>query len=54
VQEQSNIESQNIKEETIDIEYHQDFLTLSKPKIEFHHASMQYFAIAMTALLVTT
>ena len=37
-----------------DIEYHQDFLTLSKPKIELYHALMQYFAIAMTALLVTT
>jgi hypothetical protein len=29
-------------------------LTLCKPKLEKHHALMQYFAIAMTALLITT
>lgn len=38
----------------MDVEYHQDFLTLSKPQMEEHQVMMQYFAIAMTALLVTT
>jgi hypothetical protein len=39
-EQQSNDESQIKKEEVIDIEYHQDFLTLSKPKLEVIHALM--------------
>jgi hypothetical protein len=45
---QSNIDN------NFDVEYNQDFLTLCKPNLEKHHALMQYFAIAMTALLITT
>jgi hypothetical protein len=44
VQQQKKEDSENQeeekKEEVTDIEYHQDFLTLSKPKIEVVHALM--------------
>jgi hypothetical protein len=36
------------------MEFHQDFLTMSKPRTEFHNVLMQYFIISVTALLVTT
>jgi hypothetical protein len=39
---------------TSDIEFHHDFLTMSKPRTEIHNVMMQYFIISVTALLVTT
>ncbi len=36
------------------MEFHHDFLTMSKPRTEYHNCLMQYFIISVTALLVTT